>query len=199
MRRAFDVLAALFILLLTAPLLVLAALAILLTSGRPLFFGHLRVGRNGVPFRCWKLRTMEVGAESALREIPALHERYVANGFKLSVAEDPRVTRLGRWLRRSYIDELPQLFNVLNGTMALVGPRPVVADELAHYGGDAPELLATRPGIFGAWAAEGRARPPYPQRVTLEMEYVRTRSFTTDLSILMRCVPVVLQGNGPDG
>jgi exopolysaccharide production protein ExoY len=198
-RRAFDVLVALFILVLTAPLHGLAAFAVLVTSGRPVFFGHWRVGRNGVPFRCWKLRTMMVGAEQALHETPSLRASYVANGFKLKVSEDPRVTTLGRWLRRSYIDELPQLFNVLSGTMALVGPRPVVADELEHYGGHAPELLATRPGVFGAWVAEGRARPAYPERVLVELEYVRTRSFGADIAILARSVPVVLQGSEPDG
>ena len=198
MTRALDVVAAAVLLVISAPLLLCTAAAVLVTSGRPVFFGHRRVGRNGVPFRCWKLRTMQTDAERVLHDTPTLRSRYVTNGYKLPLAEDPRVTRIGGFLRRSYLDELPQLFNVLNGTMSLVGPRPVVDEEVDHYGGSAAELLATRPGIFGAWAAEGRARPPYPERIDVELTYVRTRSLTTDLSILVRSIPVVLLGQGPD-
>jgi lipopolysaccharide/colanic/teichoic acid biosynthesis glycosyltransferase len=198
MTRALDVLAAVVLLIISAPLLLCAAAAVLVTSGRPVFFGHRRVGRNGVPFRCWKLRTMQTDAERVLHDTPTLRSRYVTNGYKLPLAEDPRVTRIGGFLRRSYLDELPQLFNVLNGTMSLVGPRPIVDEEVDNYGGSAAELLAARPGIFGAWAAEGRARPPYPERIDVELTYVRTRSLTTDLTILVRSIPVVLLGQGPD-
>jgi exopolysaccharide production protein ExoY len=197
-KRALDVVLALLLIVLTAPMLLLAAAAVLLTSGRPVFFGHLRIGRHGVPFRCWKLRTMSVGAELVLATNPTLHAHYVSNGFKLPLSADPRVTPLGALLRRSYIDELPQLFNVLSGTMSMVGPRPIVAPEVAEYGATAGELLSARPGIFGAWAAEGRARPTYPQRSQLELEYVRRRSLALDLLILVRSVPVVLLGQGPD-
>jgi exopolysaccharide production protein ExoY len=198
MKRVSDVVLALVLLLLTAPILLLAALTVLVTSGRPVFFGHLRVGRHGIPFRCWKLRTMSVGAELVLVTNPRLHARYMANGFKLPLSSDPRVTPVGAMLRRSYVDELPQLFNVLNGTMSMVGPRPIVAQEVAEYGAAAGELLGARPGIFGAWAAEGRSRPAYPQRTELELEYVRRRSLVLDLMILARSVPVVLLGQGPD-
>lgn len=198
MRRAFDIAASSFLILLTLPLLAAAATAVLVTSGRPVFFGHVRVGRNGALFRCWKLRTMRNGAERVLHDAPDLRARYVANGYKLPVAHDPRVTRLGRLLRRTYIDELPQLFNVLNGTMSIVGPRPVVPDELTNYGAAAAELLAERPGIFGAWAAAGRGRAPYPERVHVELEYVRTRSLARDLAIIVRSIPVVLLGQAPD-
>lgn len=198
MKRALDVVAAVVLLVISAPLLLCAAAAVLVTSGRPVFFGHRRVGRNGVPFRCWKLRTMQTDAERVLHDTPTLRNRYVTNGYKLPLAEDPRVTPIGGFLRRSYLDELPQLFNVLNGTMSLVGPRPIVDEEIDNYGGSAAELLAARPGVFGAWAAEGRARPPYPERIEVELTYVRTRSLTTDLSILVRSIPVVLLGQGPD-
>ena len=198
MKRVSDVVFALVLLLLTAPILLLAALTVLVTSGRPVFFGHHRVGRHGIPFRCWKLRTMSVGAELVLVTNPRLHARYMANGFKLPLSSDPRVTPVGAMLRRSYIDELPQLFNVLNGSMSMVGPRPIVAQEVAEYGAAAGELLSARPGIFGAWAAEGRSRPAYPRRTELELEYVRRRSLVLDLMILMRSVPVVLLGQGPD-
>lgn len=198
MKRALDVAVSIVLLLLTTPLLIAAALAVLVASGRPVFFGHHRIGRNGVPFRCWKLRTMQPDAEHVLQATPVLHDRYVRNGYKLPITQDPRVTRVGAFLRRTYMDELPQLINVLNGTMSLVGPRPIVAQEVEHYGENAAELLAAKPGIFGAWAAEGRSRPPYPERVGIELEYVRRRSLALDLAILVRSIPVVLLGQAPD-
>ncbi|HEX2092263.1 MAG TPA: sugar transferase [Longimicrobiaceae bacterium] len=193
-RRVLDVGGAVILLVLTLPLLLLGALLVLVGSGRPVFFGHRRIGMGGRPFRCWKLRTMTRGAELWLALDPQLRERHSRNGFKLRVREDPRVTPVGRWLRRTHIDELPQLFNVIGGTMSLVGPRPVVEDELAHYGEAAAEFLGTRPGIFGAWTSRGRRRPPYPERARLELAYVRSRSAGMDLRILLRSVPVVLRG-----
>jgi len=198
MKRVVDVVGASILILLTLPLLAGAAVGVLISSGRPVFFGHWRIGRNGVPFGCWKLRTMQLHAERVLHETPALRERYVTNGYKLPLAEDPRVTRFGAILRRTYLDELPQLFNVLNGTMSLVGPRPIVEEEMRNYGYRAAELLTARPGIFGAWAAEGRARPPYPERVHIELDYVRRPSLLRDVVILARSVPVVLLGQDPE-
>jgi len=196
MRRAIDFAGACLLLLLMGPLLVLGAALVLLASGRPVFFGHLRVGRNGSPFRCWKLRTMRPDAQAVLDRDPALRNRYIRNGFKLPQQEDPRVTPIGRFLRRWHLDELPQLVNVLNGTMSLVGPRPVVPEELAHYGAGAAELLAARPGIVGAWTSHGRLRPGYPERVRIELEYVRNATPVRDLVILARSIPVVLRGQG---
>ena len=193
-KRALDLVGASVVLTLASPLLVLGALAVLLGSGRPIFFGHRRLGRDGIAFRCWKLRTMRVGAEAELDLEGALNEQYRGNGFKIPTGEDPRVTRVGGWLRRSYVDEIPQLFNVLNGSMSLVGPRPVVEDELECYGGDAEELLRVRPGVFGEWTSRGRDRPPYPERAAMELEYLRHRSLMKDLTILARSIPVVFKG-----
>ncbi|MBI4540927.1 MAG: sugar transferase [Gemmatimonadetes bacterium] len=194
-RRAVDLTGGLVLLVLSAPLLTAAALAVFLGSGRPVFFGHHRVGQGGKPFRCWKLRTMGVDAERALDRDASLRERHLRNGFKLPADDDPRVTQVGRWLRRTYLDELPQLFNVLNGTMSLVGPRPVVQEELVHFGAAVDELLAEKPGIFGEWTSRGRGRPDYPGRAHVELDYVRDRSFRRDLAILVRSVPVVLRGH----
>lgn len=193
-RRAVDIIGAAILIILTLPFLLMGIFLVLVGSGRPILFGHQRVGRNGRPFRCWKLRTMTQGAELRLALDPALAERHALNGFKLPTREDPRVTRVGRWLRRTHIDELPQLANVLAGSMALVGPRPIVERELAHYGDAAGELLSARPGLVGAWTNRGRGRPPYPERARMELAYVRTRSFRGDLRILLRSVPVVLRG-----
>jgi lipopolysaccharide/colanic/teichoic acid biosynthesis glycosyltransferase len=194
MRRAIDIAGACLLLLLMGPLLVLGAALVLLASGRPVFFGHLRVGRNGRPFRCWKLRTMRPDAQAMLDRDPALRDRYIRNDFKLPLQEDPRITPVGRFLRRWHLDELPQLINVLNGTMSLVGPRPIVREELAQYGAGAAELLTARPGIVGAWTSHGRKRPGYPERVAVELEYVRSATARRDLAILVRSIPVVLRG-----
>jgi exopolysaccharide production protein ExoY len=104
--------------------------------------------------------------------------------------------REGRWLRRPYFAEVPKLFIVLAGSMSLIGPRPIVADELVHYGGEADELLRTKPGIVGAWTSHGRRRPDYPERARLELDYVRNRSTLRDLAIVLRSIPVVLRGQG---
>jgi lipopolysaccharide/colanic/teichoic acid biosynthesis glycosyltransferase len=194
LRRLADVVGACVLLLLTLPMLAVGTAAVLIGSGRPIFFGHVRLGREGRRFRCWKLRTMGVDAERHLEREPGLKAKYVANGFKLPVDGDPRITTVGRWLRRSYLDELPQLFNVLNGTMSLVGPRPIVPDELVHYGPAADELLHARPGMVGAWTSCGLRRPDYPERAQLELDYIRNRSPGRDLVILARSIPVVLRG-----
>lgn len=193
-RRAFDVSSAVVLLIVAAPLLLLTALAVMLDSGRPILFRHRRLGKDGVSFNCWKFRTMAVGAQDWLERDPGLKRQYVDAGFRLPSAQDPRVTRIGRWLRRRHLDELPQLFNVLAGCMALVGPRPIVAEELVHYDGRSAELLSVRPGIVGAWTSLGRRRPDYPARARLELDYVRNRSAMTDLVILVRSVGVVLRG-----
>lgn len=195
-RRIADMVGAGALLVLLAPVLLLGALAVLAIDGRPVFFGHGRIGRGGRRFRCWKLRTMRIDAEQRLEREPDLKHHYVSNGFKLPNGRDPRVTRLGRLLRRTYVDEIPQLFNVLNGTMSLVGPRPVVPAELGEYGPGARELLERRPGVVGEWTSHGRTRPAYPERADVELEYLRNPSPIRDLRILVRTIPVVLRGQG---
>jgi lipopolysaccharide/colanic/teichoic acid biosynthesis glycosyltransferase len=139
---------------------------------------------------------MKVDAEKALDRDPALMERYKENGFKLPNGSDPRISPVGRLIRRTYIDEIPQLVNVLAGDMSLVGPRPVVPAELDLFEDGARVLLEVKPGVFGAWNSLGRARPPYPERARLEVEYVRDRTWARDVRILGRSVLAVLQGQG---
>ena len=194
LRRAVDVIIATLLIAMTLPILLLCMLAVLIDSGRPVWFGHSRVGLGGRPFRCWKLRTMKQGAERWLLADPDLYRRYAHNGYKLPLWEDPRLTRIGPWLRRSYLDELPQLFNVLHGSMSLFGPRPIIADELHHYGAAAAELLAIKPGVLGEWTSRGRDRPPYPERTGLELSYVRSRNLRRDVRILVRSIPALLRG-----
>ena len=192
-RRLFDVLGATLLLLLSAPAMLLGMLAVSFT-GRPIFFGHRRLGQGGWEFLCWKLRTMTADAEAQFEREPELYELYLRNDFKLPDSADPRITRVGRILRHTYIDEIPQLFNVLRGDMSLIGPRPIVAAELSNYGRRSEDLLRVKPGLFGAWTSLGRQRPPYPIRARLELEYVRSRTFAGDLRILLRSVPAVLRG-----
>jgi exopolysaccharide biosynthesis polyprenyl glycosylphosphotransferase len=182
-------------LLLAAPILAIV-LAVKVTSPGPVFFAQKRYGKNKRLFTMYKFRSMRTGAERTLHESPALYAEYTENGFKLPGGSDPRVTPLGYWLRKTSLDELPQLWNVLRGNMSLVGPRPIVPAELAKYGSAASLLLALKPGLTGMWVVEGRSSISYPQRAELELKYVRNWSLLRDLRILARTVRVVLRCDG---
>ena len=198
MKRVFDLAVASLLLLAVAPILAACALAVRLTSKGPAIFGHQRYGRGGTTFNCLKLRTMVAHAEAWLEEDEDLRALHKKNDFKLPMAKDPRVTRVGRLLRVSHIDELPQLINVIRGEMSLVGPRPVVGEELEWYGDRAGDFLAVRPGIFGLWTVQGHSRVEYPARASVELAYVDNSSLMGDLSILLQHVPVVLRGQGEE-
>ena len=195
-KRGVDIVGASIGLVLAAPLLGLLALAVRLESRGPVLFGHRRVGAWGRRFRCLKFRTMRVDAEQLLRSDPAMYSEYVRNNYKLPEGRDPRITRVGRLLRKTSLDELPQLWNVLRGDMSLIGPRPVVADELTEYGGHRRMLLSVKPGITGEWAITGRSSVGYPQRAAIEIGYVRRWRLSADLSILWRTFPAVLTRRG---
>jgi exopolysaccharide production protein ExoY len=192
LKRTFDIAASAAMLLLAAPVIALAGLAVRLSSNGNVFFGHERVGRGGKRFKCWKIRTMDVDAEARLRSDPTLHETYRRNGYKLPDKTDPRVTPVGRLLRQTSLDELPQLWNVLCGQMSIVGPRPLVAEELHHYAGNVLTLLSVRPGLTGAWAVNGRHRLNYPRRAEVELAYVQNCSLINDIAIMFRTARVVV-------
>jgi exopolysaccharide production protein ExoY len=198
LKRLFDLVLATVLIVLGAPLLLACAAAVKLTSRGPVLFGHERCGRGRRSFKCLKFRTMVSDAEAWLDRDPELKASHRKNGFKLKRREDPRVTRVGHFLRFSHLDELPQLVNVLRGDMSLVGPRPVVEEELARYGERADDLLRVRPGIFGPWTAEGRLRPSYPTRVDVELAYVDDHSLVGDMKLLLRNVPVLLTGQSEE-
>ncbi len=193
-KRLFDILVSLTLLVLSLPLFVLVALAVKLSSPGPVLFGHARCGRRGREFRCLKFRTMVQDAEEWLERDPELLEAHRRNGFKLPLRADPRVTRVGMLLRFTHLDELPQLLNVLKGDMSLVGPRPIVEEELEWYGRWAGELLSVRPGIFGPWTAQGKRRVSYPERARVELQYVWNGTFLGDCGILLRHLPILLAG-----
>ncbi len=188
--------AALAILAVLSPLLLVLAWLIR-RDGGPVTFEHYRVGRGGRLFPCLKFRTMRPNAERALRELlerePGLRDQWQRD-YKLT--DDPRVTRFGGWLRCSSLDELPQLFNVLRGEMALVGPRPITAPELRRYGAARWKYLSVPPGMTGLWQVSGRNRLSYEERVELDQRYVATRSAWLDCKILARTVVVVVTRHG---
>ncbi len=199
MKRLFDILASLALIALSAPLFLGIALTNAVLSGRPVFFRHRRVGRGGKTFQCLKFRTMVIGAEDWLSENEQLMAEHRMNGFKLPLARDPRVTNVGRFLRRTQLDELPQLWNVIAGDMSLVGPRPLVEEELGWFEGDAAKrLLSVRPGILGPWTALGRRRPGYPERADVDLSYVGKTSLLRDVGLILAHVPVLLQGQSDE-
>ena len=196
LRRWADRLIAALLLVMFSPLMLVLALLTRRDGGEALF-AHYRVGASGRLFRCYKFRTMCPDAEHALREIlesnAELREEW-RRTFKLQ--EDPRVTGIGRWLRRSSLDELPQLVNVLRGEMALVGPRPITLTELRLYGPSRWQYLSVLPGITGLWQVSGRNCVSYERRVQLDDEYVLKRSVGLDCWILVKTVLVVITREG---
>jgi len=188
-KRATDVMASILALAVLSPVFVAIAVLTKLDSSGPVFYRRRAVGLNGGHFDALKFRTMIVGADEFLRRHPQLWADYQEN---IKLRNDPRVTRVGRRLRRLSLDELPQLVNVLRGDMSLVGPRIVAPDELAKYGECAAKRLTVRPGITGLWQVSGRQDVSYETRVRLDMEYIDNWSLWLDLKILLRTVPVVL-------
>jgi lipopolysaccharide/colanic/teichoic acid biosynthesis glycosyltransferase len=195
-RRLVDVAGSLLLLILLAPVLVAVAGVVWRRLGRPIVFVQERIGRGGRLFRLYKFRSMVADAESILKASPEIYRRYVASNYKLPEDEDPRVTPLGRFLRRTSLDELPQLWNVLRGDMSFVGPRPIVPEEIAEYGDYARLLLRVKPGLTGLWQVSGRSRVGYPERARIDLRYVGQRSLGRDLQILLRTVPVVASRRG---
>ena len=183
MSRVLDVVLAAMLLVVTAPLLALAAIAIRIESHGPVFYRQLRVGRDGEPFELWKLRTMVRGAEAMGAGI------YVIEG-------DPRITRVGRLLRRFSLDELPNLVNVLRGEMAIVGPRPTVQEQVDRYTERQRRRLEVKPGITGWAQINGRTSLPWPDRIELDVWYVEHRSMRLDLRILLRTARLLATGHG---
>lgn len=196
-KRAMDIICSLILIAFSAPIMLLIAAAIKLTSKGPVLFAHTRLGRNGKPLKVYKFRTMRADAEDILKRTPGLYAEYVENNYKLSPERDFRVTSLGRFLRASSLDELPQLFNVLSGGMSLVGPRPIVPEEIAQYGPYGQIFLSVKPGVTGNWQVSGRsAIRDYQQRVRLDLEYIRDQSLAKDFEILFRTMGAVRRMEG---
>jgi Undecaprenyl-phosphate galactose phosphotransferase WbaP len=195
-KRIFDTLLALVLIVLLSPLLLLLSL-LLLGDGGKVIFSQKRVGKNGRTFNCFKFRTMALDAEDQLKLLLAQSPEHKLQWEKdQKLKDDPRVSALGGFLRRTSLDELPQLFNVLQGQMSLVGPRPIVEAELQRYGSDASYYLMVRPGMTGLWQVNGRNDLDYESRVYLDTWYVKNWSLWYDLVILIKTIRTVLSSKG---
>lgn len=193
-KRGLDLLLAGVTLLTTSPLMALAALLIKATDGGPVLHWQTRIGRNGQPFRFPKFRSMVVDAEA--RRAGLLHANHHGTGITFKMRHDPRITWIGRLLRRSSIDELPQLWCVLKGEMSLVGPRPALEQEVARYSLADRDRLDAIPGLTCIWQVSGRAELPFPEQVRMDVEYIRCRCLREDLRLLCKTIPAIVSGRG---
>jgi len=193
LKRCLDMLISCVALIVLSPVVLLIALAIRLDSKGPIFYGAERIGRKGRTFRCWKFRTMVANADSLREQFNHQNER---DGVLFKMSEDPRVTRLGRWLRKYSLDELPQFCNVLAGHMSVVGPRPPLAGEVRQY--ELPHLrrLEVLPGITGLWQVQARQDPSFDQYISLDTAYIDNWSLWLDIKIMTRTLGVVVSGTG---
>ena len=196
-KRVFDIFISIFMALILIPLLISIAVLIIATDGWPVIIKHRRIGRGGRPFSCFKFRTMVSNGDEVLRlHLARSGEARSEWETTRKLKDDPRVTYLGRALRKSSVDELPQLLNILRGDMSLVGPRPIVADEVRHYGSHIQKYYRVRPGLTGSWQVGGRNDASYARRIEMDVDYVETFSFGGDLLILAKTVPAVLTTRG---
>jgi lipopolysaccharide/colanic/teichoic acid biosynthesis glycosyltransferase len=194
LKRACDILGSLAFLLLFSPLFILISLAIWLEDGSPVLFAQPRVAERGRLFRMLKFRSMCLDAEQRLQTLLARNQH--REGVTFKIQNDPRITRVGKWLRKFSLDELPQFYNVLVGDMSLVGPRPPVPREVAKYSLADRRRLGAKPGITCLWQISGRSQIDFSGQVELDVAYINHQSFWTDLHILLRTVPAVLSGKG---
>jgi lipopolysaccharide/colanic/teichoic acid biosynthesis glycosyltransferase len=195
-KALFDLGLGLMLLPVLLPVILVLCVLVAMDGGLPIF-GHKRIGKDGREFRCWKIRTMVVDAQERLKKHLADNPEAAAEwqqNFKLE--NDPRITRIGRFLRKSSLDELPQLFNVFRGEMSFVGPRPVVRDELLRYGLHQQVYMSMRPGVTGLWQVSGRNDVAYEQRVSMDVQYAREVSLTEDVRIVAKTVSSVLSLTG---
>jgi lipopolysaccharide/colanic/teichoic acid biosynthesis glycosyltransferase len=193
-KRGCDTVLATLALVAVSPLMLLIAAAIKLTDRGPVFYHQWRVGKDGRLFPCPKFRSMRVDADKALAQLRVRNDHRESVTFKMK--KDPRVTPIGRLLRRSSLDELPQFWCVVRGHMSLVGPRPAPPYEVAQYSGRARRRLSVRPGITCTWQVSGRGDIPFDRQVEMDLEYIEQRAFRHDLSLLVRTIPAVVGGKG---
>jgi len=198
MKRIFDIVFSIFAIIITLPITIPIAIIIKLTDGGSIIYGHERVGKDGKKFKVLKFRSMYMDADKKLKEIlendPQAKEEWEKT-FKLK--NDPRITPIGKFLRKTSLDELPQFINVLKGEMSVVGPRPVVEEELKKYYKDKAELYkSVKPGVTGYWQVEGRSDTDYEERIKMDEYYIKNRSFLMDLKIILKTIKVMITGKG---
>lgn len=196
-KRALDLTLALGTIVVLLPMFLLLGLILVIFQGRPLFIKHKRVGQSGLPFECLKFRTMVTNGDEILKDhlakSPQAREEWEATR---KLKSDPRVTTIGRVLRKSSVDELPQLINVIRGDMSVVGPRPIVQDEVRYYGDDFTYYTKLKPGLTGLWQVSGRNDVSYRSRVQMDVSYAQQYSLARDVVIIAKTIPAVLRSRG---
>ena len=197
-KRIFDILFSVGVLIIASPLLFMISIIIALSSRGPIFYAQERIGRGGVTFKCFKFRSMYQDADKRLQEI-LNSDTTLLNEWKQThkLKNDPRITPVGKFLRRTSLDELPQFWNVIKGDLSVVGPRPVVKEEiLNHFGEKACTIFSVRPGITGLWQISGRSNTCYNRRIALDEAYVKERSVIQDMKIIALTIPRMISRNG---
>ena len=193
-KRVIDVILASVALILLSPLFAIIAIAIKIDSKGPVFFAHKRIGKNGKIIKLYKFRSMVINAEELIKSFTPEQMREYKENYKLT--NDPRITKVGKFLRKTSLDELPQLINIINGDLSIIGPRPVVADELEKYGVNKDKFLSVTPGLTGYWAANGRSNTTYEQRMEMELYYIDNLSLKMDIKVFFKTLLSVLKKEG---
>lgn len=193
-KRVIDVILASIALILLSPVFAIIAIAIKIDSKGPVFFAHKRIGKNGKIIKLYKFRSMVVNAEELIKSFTPEQMKEYKENYKLT--NDTRITRVGKFLRKTSLDELPQLLNIINGDLSIIGPRPVVVDELEKYGSNKDKFLSVTPGLTGYWAANGRSNTTYEQRMEMELYYIDNLSFKMDVKVFFKTILSVLKKEG---
>ena len=193
-KRVIDVILASVALILLSPLFAIIAIAIKIDSKGPVFFAHKRIGKNGKIIKLYKFRSMVINAEELIKSFTPEQMREYKENYKLT--NDPRITKVGKFLRKTSLDELPQLINIINGDLSIIGPRPVVADELEKYEVNKDKFLSVTPGLTGYWAANGRSNTTYEQRMEMELYYIDNLSLKMDIKVFFKTILSVLKKEG---
>lgn len=193
-KRVIDVILASVALILLSPLFAIIVIAIKIDSKGPVFFAHKRIGKNGKIIKLYKFRSMVINAEELIKSFTPEQMREYKENYKLT--NDPRITKVGKFLRKTSLDELPQLINIINGDLSIIGPRPVVADELEKYGVNKDKFLSVTPGLTGYWAANGRSNTTYEQRMEMELYYIDNLSLKMDIKVFFKTILSVLKKEG---
>ena len=193
-KRILDCILATIALIILSPIYLIIAIAVKIDSKGPVFFWHTRIGKNGKIIKIYKYRTMVTNAEELIKQFTPEQMKEYKENFKLE--NDPRITKVGKFLRKTSLDELPQLLNIIQGDLALIGPRPVVKSELEKYGENTGKFLSVTPGLTGNWAASGRSNTTYEERMKMELWYVDNISFITDVKIFFKTIIAVIKKEG---
>lgn len=193
-KRLADVVLSSIALIVLAPIFAIIALAIKIESRGPVFFKHTRIGKNGKIIKIYKFRSMVINAEELIEKFTPEQMKEYKENYKLT--DDPRITKVGKFLRKTSLDELPQLINIIKGELSIIGPRPVIQEELEKYGPNAQKFLSVTPGLTGYWAANGRSSTTYEERMEMELYYVDNMSFGLDLKVFFKTFGAVIKKEG---